>query len=496
MAAPWRVSASTRIIAGLVGALLAVLVVTSALFVWQANKALTARALDLLSLEVDALSQIARAQGLAGLQQAVEQRGAIAGSFHYLLEDDRGRRLAGTLAMPADGLQAEGGVFRYRDATGQDRLAVGMPVVTVGGRLLVARDIEDQLSLARSLRATALAGFAILALCGLAAGLLVSRAVLARVGAIRSASQRILAGDLTERLPETGRGDELDELTRSLNRMIAQIAGLQDGIREVSENIAHDLKTPLNRLRNRAEAALADPRGAAAHREGLERTIEAADEIIQTFNALLLIAKLEAGALERARDPIDIAEVVRDVCELYEPVAEEAGLTLECRIADDCPRVWGNRQLVGQAVANVVDNAIKYSAHAAGLAAAEAAAESLETVGAPLRPAGVGEGASARRSLQTVAARGFVRVSARGERGGAVIRVDDNGPGIAAEDRERVLDRFVRLEKSRSAPGTGLGLSLVAAVARLHGGRLELADNAPGLSLRLHLPRKAASPGG
>jgi signal transduction histidine kinase len=195
-----------------------------------------------------------------------------------------------------------------------------------------------------------------------------------------------------------------------------------------------------------------DPRGTDAYREGLEHTIEKADELIKTFNALLLVARLEAGVLEENAEQFDPGELVHDFAELYEPVAEERGLKLALDIAEGS-RLTANRQLVGQAVANLIDNSIKYSAKAKDPT---------------------------------------ISIALHADEDGVEIAVADHGPGIAAGDRERVLKRFVRLEKSRTEPGTGLGLSLVQAVARLHGGAVRLEDNAPGLRVILRIPRRPA----
>ena len=288
-------------------------------------------------------------------------------------------------------------------------------------------------------RSAMLWGLGVMAVFGIGGGYWVSRKLLARIDALSDTSRTIMEGDLTGRLPVNGSGDELDRLAQSLNLMLARIEQLMAGLREVSDNIAHDLKTPLNRLRNRVEAALREPYGEPVYREALERTIEEADGLIKTFNALLSIARIEAGAGGENRETLDVSALLRDVAELYEPVAEERGLVLK---ADAQAPIFirGDRQLLGQAIANLIDNAIKYGT-----------SEAAEN----------GPGAQPE-----------VEVSAEAKGSMAEIVVTDRGPGVPASDRERVLDRFVRLEASRSEPGSGLGLSLVAAVARLHGGSL------------------------
>jgi hypothetical protein len=296
---------------------------------------------------------------------------------------------------------------------------------------------------------------AIVVILGIAGGLFVMRRVLQRVDAMTATAQTIMAGDLSGRLPVAGTGDELDRLAGHLNAMLDRIEALMRGLKEVSDNIAHDLKTPLTRLRNRCEEALRTAEDEAQYRAALEGTIEESDNLIQTFNALLMIARAESGqARDNMRD-FDAAEVAHGVGELYEPLAEEKGLTLTID-APAAALVRGNRELVSQALANLVDNSIKYAAPDAAL------------------PEGV---------------RPEIRIRAASEGDRILLTVSDRGPGIPEADRARVLERFVRLEQSRSQPGSGLGLSLALAVAHLHGGDLKLEDNQPGLRTVISLPR-------
>jgi len=251
-------------------------------------------------------------------------------------------------------------------------------------------------------------------------------------------------------VPVTKRNDEFDGLAESLNAMLDRIEALLQGLKEVTDNVAHDLKTPLTRLRSKAEAALRADTSPDTQRAALEVTLTESDKLIRTFNALLMIARAEAGAPSGAFADVDVSEVARDVAELYEPAAEEAGMTLETQIAPSV-HLRANRELIGQALVNLVENALKYYEPAEG------------------KP-------------------GRISIAVSGDRSRVLIAVADNGPGIAAEDRPRVTERFVRLEKSRTEEGSGLGLSLVAAVAKLHRGELRLEDNSPGLRAVLDLP--------
>jgi signal transduction histidine kinase len=433
------------------------------LLLWQTNRILTHQVLETLRVEADLLQGEAQAGDRAALIRAVEARSRPGGPGLYFLADPAGAKLAGNLSRTPPEIVAgsAGGVFRYaadRQDGSQARLGVAIPVdLGEGLQLIVGRDIEEQRRFAGEMGTAYFLGLGFLSLTGLIAGLVISQMVLRRIEAVNLATRSIMEGDLSRRIALTGAADEFDALAANLNAMLDRIEALMSGLREVSDNIAHDLKTPLTHLRNSAEAALMDPRGAQAYRDGLEHTIEKADELIKTFNALLLVARLEAGVLEENAERFDVGRLVRDVAELYEPVAEERGLRLLLDVAKGAA-VTANRQLVGQAVANLIDNAIKYAAKAA--MGAERPAEAEISIGVAARPDAV------------------------------EITVADRGPGVAEADRERVLKRFVRLEKSRTEPGTGLGLSLVQAVARLHGGTVRLEDNRPGLRVVLTLPKR------
>ncbi|HUU24690.1 MAG TPA: ATP-binding protein [Methyloceanibacter sp.] len=427
---------------------------------WNTTVLLSRQLNQTIDAELKGLAEQYRGGGLEQLVRIVAERSRTPGNSLYLVADKEGKQLAGNLSAVSPQLWESLGpveFFYSRPAPGgvERRLAFANVFRLPGGyRLIVGRDIEDRRELARLIRITMLWGLGVMALVGIGGGYWVSRRLLARIDNLSATTRTIMKGDLTGRLPVSGSGDELDRLAESVNLMLARIEQLMAGLREVSDNIAHDLKTPLNRLRNRVEEALREPCDETVYREALERTIEEADGLIKTFNALLSIARLEAGAGGDNRDTLDLSALVSDVAELYEPVAEEQGIVLKAQAATPIV-IRGDRQLLGQAIANLIDNALKY--------------------GAPTAQDGNGWAPE-------------VEVRAETDDGAAEIIVTDRGPGVPAPERERVLGRFVRLEASRSEPGSGLGLSLVAAVARLHGGSLRLEDNEPGLRVILSLP--------
>lgn len=436
-------------------------VVAFGIIYWNTTTLVSKQLENTIDAELRGLHEQYRAGGLNRLTRTVAERSRTPGNSLYLVTDAGGRRLAGNLAAATpELLNVLGRVeFSYtRPAAGgsETRLASASVIrLPDGFRLIVGRDIEDRREFERLIRFAFLIGLGVMVLVGIGGGWLVSRNILARVDQIAATSRTIMSGDLTRRLPVQGFGDELDRLSEALNQMLGRIEQLMSGLREVSDNIAHDLKTPLSRLRSRAEAALRDGSDPASHRVALERTIEEADALIKTFNAMLSIARLEAGAVQDTMQRLDLAELVRDVTDLYEPAAEERGFGLDLEAPEHLP-YRGDRQLLGQAIANLIDNAIKYAGRE----------DEPSRITVALRPNG--------KAVDLV--------------------VSDDGPGIPEPDRQRVLRRFVRLEASRSQPGSGLGLSLAAAVARLHGGTIRLEDNAPGLRAVLTLPAGDGAP--
>ena len=425
---------------------------------WDVNQLLDGQIGQTIQAETNGLSEQYDTGGIRQLIAAVERRTEQPGSSLYLVTNYAGEPLAGNVAALPPGVIDHPGLIEITYERHSERRASHLALAQVlllpsGFRLLVGRDLEERENLRDVMIHALFTSLFWVMLVGLVGGLVMSLRILRRVDAMNASARTIMDGDMSRRLPLAGTGDELDRLAANLNAMIARIAGLMVGMREVSDNIAHDLRTPLTRLRNGAEEALRTSGDADRQRAALEKVIGEADGLIAIFNALLMIARAEAGAGRDALVEGDAGAVVSDVVELYEPSAEEDGVGFIAAIEPGLD-VLLNRELLGQAVANLIDNALKY---------------------------GVAEGGGASE----------VAVSARrvGER--IVIAVSDRGRGISADDRTRVLDRFVRLEGSRSRPGSGLGLSLAAAIARLHGGELRLADNAPGLRVEIDLPAVA-----
>jgi signal transduction histidine kinase len=442
-------------------------------FALNTRRLITEQITNTVNTEISGLSEQYAQGGIRRLVIVVDLRSRRPGSSLYLVTTPTGEGLAGNVGSLEPGVLDHPGWletnYRRLDAPeGSDHRALVQVVQLPGGfHLLVGRDLEERERLFGIIQNAGQWSIALVIVLGLIGGFFVSRRVLKRIDAMTGTAQTIMRGDLTGRLPIAGTGDELDRLAENVNAMLERIEALMRGLKEVSDNIAHDLKTPLTRLRNRCEEALRNPSGESGYRAALETTIAESDDLIRTFDALLMIARAESGQARDNMTEFDAAQIARDVGELYEPLAEEKGLELKVEAPTAAP-VRGNRELVSQALANLIDNAIKYAApNGKADAVANGAANNGGANGAP---------------TEIVVAAGN-----EGER--IALSVADHGPGIPEADRGRVVERFVRLERSRSAPGSGLGLSLASAVARLHGGELKLEDNRPGLRSIIALPR-------
>ena len=416
---------------------------------WNTAGLSTAQTDATIEAEITGLAEQYRDNGLIGLTQIVRERSQNQRQSLYLLADRNRFPLTGNIdSWPETETDPDGWLeFPYSRPVGgeiETHRARARHLALPGGfQLLVGRDIQERLELERVMRGSLAWALALTLGFGLAGGIFMSRNMLRRVELINRTSREIIAGRLSERVPVTGADDELDQLAGNLNAMLEQIEGLVTGMRQVTDNIAHDLRSPLNRLRSRLEVTLLEDGNLDSYREALRQTVEEADQLLTTFNALLSIAQAESGQAITDLDQIDLGQVAANAAELYEPVAEEKGLAFVSEIAADLG-IRGNEPLLSQAIANLLDNAIKYT------------------------PSG-----------------GAVTVSASLADGWCELAIADTGPGIPEADRARVRDRFVRLEASRTSPGTGLGLSLVQAVARLHGAEMQLLDNRPGLRVVL-----------
>jgi signal transduction histidine kinase len=433
-----------------------------AYFAWNTRRLITEQITQTVDAEITGLAEQYRQGGIRRLVFVVDARSRRPGSSLYLVTTRAGEGLAGNVGSLATGILETSGwtetaYRRLDDPDGaQHHALVRVFQLPAGFRLLVGRDLEERERLHDIVLAAGRWSLAIVIVLGVAGGFFVTRRVLKRVDAMTETTRKIMDGDLAGRLPIAGTGDELDRLATNLNAMLERIEALMHGLKEVSDNIAHDLKTPLTRLRNRCEEALRLAEDKSQYRAALESTIEESEALIRTFNALLMIARAESGQARDGMIDFDLAEIARGVGELYEPLADDKGIHLKVEAPAATP-VHGNRELISQALANLVDNAIKYGAEMNG-----ADAE--------------------------------IVVTARGEGDRILLAVADSGRGIPAPDRGRAVDRFVRLEESRSQPGSGLGLSLAAAIARLHGGELKLEDNHPGLKTVISLPRAGSVP--
>ena len=319
-----------------------------------------------------------------------------------------------------------------------------------GSHLLSGEEIDDMLAFGRTINRGLALGVTLLCLLAAAAGISVTRRTVARIEAVNATSRAVMASGLGKRIPTRGTKDEWDQLAQNLNSMLERIEELVRGIKEVSDNIAHDLRTPLMRMRGRLEVALRTRRNGEADEALIARTVAELDEVLKTFSSLLRISAVEARERTVGFGAVDLGKLAAEVVDLFDAAAEERGIRLRCSAAATAP-LLGDRDLLFEALSNLIDNALKH-----GQSDVEVSVEP--------------DGAA-----------------------GVRLAVRDHGPGIPSGERKHVLQRFYRLERSRSTPGNGLGLSLVQAVAQLHFAELSLLEARPGLAVELKFPATASS---
>lgn len=408
-----------------------------------------------IEAEITGLAERYDLSGLPGLSKVISERLSRqrTGTAIYLLADPQFMPIIGNLKKWPEAQPSEQGWMSFVFDRGSDDTADHHKSLARAFRLrgdfhlLVGRDVHDLEEIQDLIREALFWGMLITIVLALAGGVMMSRTMMHRIEIINATCHRIMGGDLTQRIPRTGGDDDFDRLVDTLNRMLEQIEELMQGVKQVTNNIAHDLRTPLTRLRRRLDMLRQNNNSAEHHYELLDQTIVEADGLLTTFKALLRISEVETGGRRGNFKDVDMSALLNDLIELYAPLSEEKGQSFQAEVASSRP-ILGDRDLLFQAFANVLDNAIKYT--------------------------------PASGSIQLIMHDYPERLQ---------IAICDSGPGIPSAAREKVFERFFRLEASRSSPGNGLGLSLVAAIVNLHHGLIELADNQPGLNLEISLPR-------
>ena len=419
--------------------------------IWYSTVGLLERQVEIaIRNDTTALADHFDVGGLGSLVTAINDRLAdnVEGDEIYLLVGPPGIKLAGNLqGWPSVVTQTETWYQLPSVLHGSNSVALLRSYALPGGfLLLVGRDVTSRAQLRHLLRAGLLWATAIMFLLGLLGAVVIRSMFRRMIQDISNTTRAISRGDLSRRVNISGNGDEFDELADNINDMLDRIARLMDGVRQVSNSIAHDLRTPITRARARLEDAALHAQSPEDLRSAIERATLDLDAIIAVFQALLRIAEIEAGSRRSAFAELDLVPLLTDIDELYHDVAEERGLRLETHIAGPL-HFWGDRELMQQAITNLLDNALKFS------------------------PPGT-----------------VISFTAKEEDTVITIAVGDRGPGIRPEDRERATERFFRAESARNTPGSGLGLALVAAVAQVHSGTLRLVDNHPGLRAVITCP--------
>lgn len=446
-----RLSTANRLTLSNAGIIVLCFLVLLVLVMWRSNSFMRGHIEEGVDAEVAMLASELGIDGRSGLTHLIEDRvrhHARAQERYYLLESERGERLAGNMAAwPAVARGTPGRLslpsIRHPNKTHMVGSWTSLPD---GSRLIVAFDEDELHHVQRKLRQGATWSLLVVLVMSWFAGRFITRTALRPIETIRQSARQIMQGDLSHRIPEYGSGDEFDQLARTLNDMLDRIEQLIAGVEGATDNIAHDLRSPLARVRARLEAAQKDMPANTDWESWVEKHLADIDQILSTFQSLLKIARVDSGILRSAFARIDMAALCRDAADFMEPLAESHDQRLVLQVPDSL-LIDGHRDLLFQLLINLLDNAIKY--------------------GAPDTD---------------------IVLSCSQVDGRCVLVVRDHGPGIAAAQRERVFERLYRLDSTRMTPGLGLGLSLVRAVIHLHEGRIALRDASPGLQVDILLP--------
>ena len=408
-----------------------------------------------IDAEITGLTESYDQSGLLGLSKIISERLSQKKTDPslYLLTDAQFKPIIGNLEKWPEEQPSDQGWLSFHVDSGTHHAAEQHKALArifpLQGKfhLLVGRDVHNLEEIQSLIREALFWGLMITVVLALGGGTMMSRSMMHKIEMINDTCHRIMEGDLTQRIPRSGGDDDFDKLIGTLNRMLAQIENLMQGVKQVTNNIAHDLRTPLSRLRRRLDMLRVNGQKTDQHEELLDQAINEADGLLTTFKALLRISEVESGSRRGGFEDVDITALLDDLIELYEPLSEEKGQTI-VSARQHIQSLQGDRDLLFQAFANVLDNAIKYTP-----------------------------------------ASGHIQLIVKDQPSQLQVSICDTGPGIPAEARDKVFERFYRLEASRSPPGNGLGLSLVAAIVNLHYGQLALSDNDPGLNLTITLPR-------
>lgn len=436
---------------------LSVLVLLGVVY-WQTAGYMEKQLRDVINADIQSLHVSYHQEGIAGLRRAIEDRlhAAHGNTSRFVLLDAKGNVVAGNLTLPVSDiqigwaeLQLPGPSLQQEPNESEDsHIVLGRGLDLENGDYLFVGQDAHQLDELRELLFSAFfwVSAVTLLLSGIG-GAIMGRRTLHQIDAINRVAGEIVQGNLTHRIPARGTGDEFDILTEHLNRMLERIEALMEGMRQVTNDIAHDLRTPLGRLRQKLDSARRNAATVEAYQQAVDTAIDETDEILGTFGALLRIAQIESGSRRARFATVDLAAILDTVLEVYEPVAEEDGYRLTGKIEAGI-QIRGDRDLLVQLFANLIENSLRHT------------------------PKG-----------------SHIEVTLQGHARAIEVAVADNGPGIPEHARDKVRQRFYRLESSRSTPGSGLGMSLVAAIAELHSASLTLSDNAPGLRVGLQFNR-------